>query len=50
MYENKDFKGQLIKLFESVEDRIESSYGAILSRSKVLNKKLVQSYFESVKG
>jgi hypothetical protein len=50
MYENKDFKGQLVKLFESVEDRIGSSYGIILSRSKVFNKKLVQSYFKSVES
>jgi hypothetical protein len=50
MYENKDFEGQLVKLFESVEGRIGSSYGTILSRSKVSNRKLVRSYFESVEG
>jgi hypothetical protein len=50
MYENKDFEGQLVKLFESVEGRIGSSCGAISSRSKVSNRKLVRSYFELVEG
>jgi hypothetical protein len=65
MYENKGFEGQPVRLFELVEGRIGSSYGAISSRSrfrigssygaissrsKVLNRKLVQSYFESVEG
>jgi hypothetical protein len=50
MYENKDLEGQLIRLFESVEGRIGSLYRAISSQSKVLNKKLVRSYFESVEG
>jgi hypothetical protein len=50
MYENKDFKEQLVRLFESVEGRIGSSYGAISSRSKVLNKKLIRSYFKSIEG
>jgi hypothetical protein len=31
---NKYFKGQLVKMFELVEGRIGSSYGAISSRSK----------------
>jgi hypothetical protein len=47
---NKSFEGQLIRLFESVEGRMGSSYGAISSRSKVSNRELVRRYFESVKG
>jgi hypothetical protein len=51
MYKNKDFEGQLVRLFRvGRRFRIESLYGAILSRSKVLNRKLVRSYFKSVEG
>jgi hypothetical protein len=60
MYENKDFEGQLIRLFESVEGRIGSLYGAISSRLSVewrwysfqigrgSNRNLVRNYFKSV--
>jgi hypothetical protein len=50
MYENKDFEGQLVRLFRVGRDFEWEARTELFRVGQGSNRKLVRSYFESVEG